>query len=165
MPSAGTVLTYNLLVQAIVNERGCAFARANRFFRRERHESEVLSCTRNRWLCAWWRGSPRASRSGQAARLRRVEIAVKDKDGYNNNFLKDAQKLIFDHGGKYIAGGYDKTVSLLGAPLPNRVGILQFASMDAVKAWQDGGGRDIQDKVGSKYADFRVFAVEGVESK
>src|SRR5215831_2556998 len=93
------------------------------------------------------------------------EIAVKDKDGYNNNFLKDAQKLIFDHGGKYIAGGYDKTVSLSGAPLPNRVGILQFADMDAVKAWQDGGGRDIQDKVGSKYADFRVFAVEGVESK
>ena len=49
--------------------------------------------------------------------------------------------------------------------LPNRVGILQFASMDAAKAWQDGGGRDIQEKVGSKYADFRVFAVEGVESK
>ena len=32
------------------------------------------------------------------------EIAVKDKDGYNNNFLKDAQKLIADHGGKYVAG-------------------------------------------------------------
>jgi uncharacterized protein (DUF1330 family) len=93
------------------------------------------------------------------------EIAVKDKDGYNNNFLKDAQKLIADHGGKYVAGGYDKTVSFSGAPLPNRVGILQFANMDVAKAWQDGCGRDIQEKVGSKYADFRVFAVEGVESK
>jgi len=93
------------------------------------------------------------------------EISVKDKDGYNNNFLKDAQKLIADHGGKYVAGGYDKTVSFSGAPLPNRVGILQFANMDTAKAWQDGGGRDIQEKVGSKYADFRVYAVEGVEQK
>ena len=91
------------------------------------------------------------------------EIAVKDKDVYNNNFLKDAQKLIADHGGKYVAGGYDKTVSFSGTSLPNRVGILQFANMDAAKAWQDGGGRDIQEKVGSKYADFRVYAVEGVE--
>jgi uncharacterized protein (DUF1330 family) len=93
------------------------------------------------------------------------EIAVKDKDGYNNNFLKDGQKLIADHGGKYVAGGYDKTVSFSGAPLPNRVGILQFANMDTAKAWQDGGGRDIQEKVASKYADFRVYAVEGVEQK
>jgi hypothetical protein len=33
------------------------------------------------------------------------------------------------------------------------------------RRWQDGGGRDLQEKVGSKYADFRVYAVEGVESK
>ena len=48
---------------------------------------------------------------------------------------------------------------------PIALGILQFANMDAAKAWQDGGGRDIQEKVGSKYADFRVYAVEGVEQK
>ncbi len=89
------------------------------------------------------------------------EIAVKDKDGYNG-FLKDAQKVIFEHGGKYVAGGYDKSFSLSGAPLPNRVGILQFQSVDAVKGWWNGGGRDIQEKVGNKYADFRIFAVEGV---
>ena len=71
--------------------------------------------------------------------------------------------MIFEHGGKYIAGRYDKTMSLSGAPLPNRVGILQFANVDAVKGWWDGGGRDIQEKVGSKYADFRIFAVEGVQ--
>ena len=91
------------------------------------------------------------------------EIAVKDKEAYNTGFLKDAQKVIFEHGGKYVAGGYDKTMSLSGAPLPNRVGILQFANVDAVKAWWDGGGRDIQEKVGSKYADFRIFAIEGVQ--
>ena len=91
------------------------------------------------------------------------EIAVKDKEAYNTGFLKDAQKVIFAHGGKYVAGGYDKTMSLSGAPLPNRVGILQFANVDAVKDWWDGGGRDIQEKVGSKYADFRIFAVESIQ--
>jgi uncharacterized protein (DUF1330 family) len=91
------------------------------------------------------------------------EITVKDKEGYNTGFLKDAQKVIFEHGGKYIAGGYDKTMSLSGAPLPNRVGILQFANVDAVKSWWNGGARDIQEKVGGKYADFRIFAVEGVQ--
>jgi uncharacterized protein (DUF1330 family) len=91
------------------------------------------------------------------------EIAVKDKEAYNTSFLKDAQKVIFEHGGKYVAGGWDKTISLSGAPLPNRVGILQFANVDAVKAWWEGGGRDVQEKVGSKYADFSIFAVEGVQ--
>ena len=58
-----------------------------------------------------------------------------------------------------------KTVSFSGAQLPNRVGILQFANMDAAKAWQGGGGSDIQEKISSKYADFRVYAIEGVEQK
>ena len=39
------------------------------------------------------------------------EIAVEDKDGYNNNFLKDAQKLIADHGGKYVAGGLTRPLA------------------------------------------------------
>jgi len=52
-------------------------------------------------------------------------------------------------------------MSLPGAPLPNRLGILQFANVDAMKGWWHGGARDIQEKVGSKYADFCIFAVEG----
>jgi uncharacterized protein (DUF1330 family) len=73
-----------------------------------------------------------------------AEIAVRDQNGYDENFLKAAGKDISDHGGKFLAGGYDKTMSLLGNPPPNRVIILQFANMDAVKAWQDEGAMDME---------------------
>ena len=89
------------------------------------------------------------------------EITVKDEAGYNENFLKPAQKSIADHGGKYLAGGYNKTVSLAGTEPPNRVVILQFENMDAVKAWREEGEADLENNVGNKYASFRVFAVEG----
>jgi uncharacterized protein (DUF1330 family) len=90
------------------------------------------------------------------------EIDVKDQKGYDENFLKATRKDISGHGGKYLAGGYNRTVSLIGDPPPNRVVILQFANMDEVKAWQDQGAMDMENTVGSKYAKFRVYAVEGV---
>jgi uncharacterized protein (DUF1330 family) len=90
-----------------------------------------------------------------------AEIAVKDKQGYDENYLKATAKDISNHGGKYLAGGYDKTVSLVGDPPPNRVVILQFANMDAVKAWRDQGAEDMENTVGTKYAKFCVYAVEG----
>jgi uncharacterized protein (DUF1330 family) len=90
-----------------------------------------------------------------------AEIAVKDKQGYEENYLKATAKDISGHGGKYLAGGYDKTVSLVGDPPPNRVVILQFANMDAVKAWRDQGAEDMENTIGSKYAKFRIYAVEG----
>jgi len=90
------------------------------------------------------------------------EIAVKDEEGYAQNFLKAAQKDIADHGGKYLAGGYKKTISLAGSEPPNRVVILQFADMDQVKEWRDQGAMDLENSVGNKYASFRIYAVEGV---
>jgi uncharacterized protein (DUF1330 family) len=90
------------------------------------------------------------------------EIAVRDQKGYDENFLKATWKDISDHGGKYLAGGYNKTLSLIGDPPPNRVIILQFPNMDEVKAWRDQGAMDMENTVGSKYAAFRVYAVEAV---
>ena len=89
------------------------------------------------------------------------EIEVKDEGGYKNDFLPAAQKAIEDNGGKYIAGGFNKTVAITGQPPADRVVILQFENMDKVKAWRDAA-RDAQEKIGSKYATFRTFAVEGV---
>ena len=89
------------------------------------------------------------------------EIAVKDEDGYKKDFLPGAQKAIDDNGGKYIAGGFNKTVAITGQPPADRVVILKFENMDKVKAWRDAA-RDAQEKIGSKYATFRTFAVEGV---
>ena len=90
-------------------------------------------------------------------------INVKDEEGYKSNFLKEAQKQIADHGGKYVAGGFNKTTAFTGSP-PNRVVILRFDSLEKVKAWQDGGARELQEKTGTKYADFQSLrAVEGAE--
>ena len=91
-----------------------------------------------------------------------AEIAVKDEKGYDDNFQKATQKDILNHGGKYLAGGYNNTVSLVGDPPPNRVVILQFANMDAVKEWREQGAMDMENTIGSKYAKFRIYAVEGV---
>ena len=73
-----------------------------------------------------------------------AEVDVKDKAGFEENFLKATKKDIGDHGGKYLAGGYDKTLSLSGDEPPNRVVILQFANMDAVKAWRDQGAQEVR---------------------
>ena len=89
-------------------------------------------------------------------------IAVRDVEGYDENFQKATQKDILNHGGKYLAGGYNNTVSLVGDPPPNRVVILQFPNMDAVKEWRDEGAMDMENTVGSKYAKFRIYAAEGV---
>ena len=91
-----------------------------------------------------------------------AEIAVKDEKGYDENFQKATQKDILNHGGKYLAEGYNKTLSLVGDPPPNRVVILQFPNMDAVKEWRDEGAMDMENTVGSKYAKFRIYAAEGV---
>src|SRR5208282_2979533 len=40
--------------------------------------------------------------------------------------------------------------------------VAEFANMDAVKAWRDEGAMDMENTVGSKYAAFRIYAVEGV---
>jgi uncharacterized protein (DUF1330 family) len=91
-----------------------------------------------------------------------AEVDVKDRAGFEQNFLKATRKDIADHGGKYLAAGYNKTMSLVGTEPANRVVILQFPNMDAVKAWQDQGAMDMENTVGSKYAKFRIYAVEGV---
>ncbi len=49
-----------------------------------------------------------------------------------------------------------------GSEPPNRVVLLQFANMDAVKAWRKEGEADLENDVGEKYAKFRVYAIEGV---
>jgi uncharacterized protein (DUF1330 family) len=65
------------------------------------------------------------------------EITVTDEEGYKKDFLPGAQKAIDDNGGKYIAGGFNKTFAITGKPPAERVVILQFENMNKVKAWRD----------------------------
>lgn len=93
-----------------------------------------------------------------------AEIDVKDPDGYMKDFVPKAQANIKEFGGKYIAGGMNKAISFSGAAPPNRVVLLQFADIDAVKAFEEKEGLNVKE-VGSKYANFRVIGLEGVAPK
>ena len=93
-----------------------------------------------------------------------VEIDVKDQDGYTKDFLPKAQANIKEGGGKYLAGGFNKAVSLTGSPPPNRVILLQFSDMDAVKAFY-AKEQQLEADDGHKYASFRAIGIEGVQPK
>jgi len=93
-----------------------------------------------------------------------AEVDVKDWGGYNRNFLAQTQANIGESGGKFLAGNSNgrgpTAVSLSGSPPPDRVVLLQFADMEAVKAFY-AKQRTLEADVGSKYASFRVVAIEG----
>jgi uncharacterized protein (DUF1330 family) len=84
--------------------------------------------------------------------------------GYAKDFLPKAQANIRENGGKYLAGGLNKAISMSGSPPPNRVVLLQFPDMDALKAF-NVKQRQLEADVGSKYASFRAIGIEGVEQK
>ena len=92
-------------------------------------------------------------------------INVKDEEGYKKDFLPEAQKMIKEGGGKYTAGGWNKTTPMDGPPPPNHVVILQFESASTLKKWWESGLEKLQKEIGHKYADFQTFAVEGIEQK
>jgi uncharacterized protein (DUF1330 family) len=93
-----------------------------------------------------------------------AEVDIKDVVGYNNYFLAQARANIRESGGKYLAGNSDASgptaVSLSGSPPPDRVVLLQFADMEAVKAFY-AKQHALEADVGSKYASFRIVAIEG----
>jgi uncharacterized protein (DUF1330 family) len=93
-----------------------------------------------------------------------VEIDVKDQDSYKNEFLPKAQALIKESGGKYLAGGFNKALALSGSPPPNRVVLLQFPDVDAVKAFYVKESK-LEADIGNKFASFRAVGIEGVEPK
>jgi uncharacterized protein (DUF1330 family) len=93
-----------------------------------------------------------------------AEVDVKDQDGYTKEFLPKAIANTEGSGGKLLAGGFNKAISLSGSPPPNRVVLLQFTDMDAVKAF-NVKERQLQADIGDKYASFRTIGIEGAEQK
>ena len=93
-----------------------------------------------------------------------AEVDVKDWAGYNKYFLPQTKANIRESGGKFLAGnssaGGPTAVSLSGLPPPDRVTLLQFADMEAVKAFY-AKQHALEADVGSKYASFRIVAIEG----
>lgn len=91
-----------------------------------------------------------------------AEITVTDGYGYTRDFLPKVQANIKETGGRYLAGSFNDAISLKGYPPPNRVVILEFPDMDALKEFYLKQSK-FEDEVGSKYATFRVIAIDGVE--
>jgi uncharacterized protein (DUF1330 family) len=89
------------------------------------------------------------------------EITVKNQDGYMKEFVPATIKAIQAAGGKLLVRG-GKTVSFDGAAPSARVVIIQYENMDAAQAWWNSQAAKDAYAIGQKYADFRLFAAEGV---
>ena len=89
-----------------------------------------------------------------------AEVDVSNPDAYAKEYVPKAQALIKKMGGKFLAAS-NNVVSFEGAPA-KRIAIQQWESMEKVKAWQNSAELKENRKIGSKYAKFRILAVEGV---
>ena len=90
-----------------------------------------------------------------------TEITVKNEDGYTRQFLPARAKAIQDAGGKYIVRTGD-SVAVAGQAPAQRILIVQFDDMDKLSAFVDSGAFKDSEDVGERYADIRVYGVEGI---
>jgi len=90
-----------------------------------------------------------------------TEITVKNEDGYTRQFLPARAKAIQDAGGKYIVRTGD-SVAVAGQAPAQRILIVQFDDMDKLSAFVDSSAFKDSEDVGERYADIRVYGVEGV---
>lgn len=89
------------------------------------------------------------------------EIDVTSVGPYEKEYVPSAAKAITDGGGKYIVRG-GKTVALYGEPPKPRIAIMAFNSLERAQAAFDSPAYKEAKKAGDKYANFRIYAVEGL---
>jgi uncharacterized protein (DUF1330 family) len=90
-----------------------------------------------------------------------TEITVKNEDGYSRQFLPARAKAIQDAGGKYIVRTGD-SVAVTGQPPAQRILIVQFDDIDKLSAFVESSAFKDSEDVGERYADIRIYGVEGV---
>ena len=90
-----------------------------------------------------------------------AEVRVKNQDGYMREFLPARAKAIAESGGKYIVRG-GEAISVRGAPPAGRIVVVQFENFAGAQAFIESDGFKNSQVAGDKYADIRIFAVEGV---
>ena len=89
-----------------------------------------------------------------------IEIDVANPEVFAKEYSPKAQALTRKHGGKVLAAS-SKVMTLEGAPA-KRIAILQWESMDKVKAWHSSAEYKENRKIGDKLAKFRYLVVEGL---
>jgi uncharacterized protein (DUF1330 family) len=90
-----------------------------------------------------------------------AEIDVINPEPYDREYVPPAAKAVADGGGKYIVRG-GRTVAFYGAPPKTRIAVMVFENMEKAQAAFDSSAFKEAKKLGDKYANFRVYAVEGV---
>jgi uncharacterized protein (DUF1330 family) len=90
-----------------------------------------------------------------------AEIEVTNTTPYDKEYVPAAMKAIADGGGKYIVRG-GETAAMYGEPPKPRIAIMVFESMEKAKAAFDSPAYKAAKNVGDKYANFRIYAVEGL---
>jgi uncharacterized protein (DUF1330 family) len=88
------------------------------------------------------------------------EINVRNQEPYVKEFLPARAKAIQDAGGRYLVRGGDLKAVL--GQRPARIAIVQFDNIDALIAFTQSDGFKTSEAIGEKYADFRIYGVEGV---
>ncbi len=82
-------------------------------------------------------------------------------EGYAKEYLPKGRAAILAHGGVYVAAGKGTVVT--GTVSADRVVVLRFESMDAVKSWFNSPDYQAANQIGQKYAHYNIIAVDGVK--
>jgi uncharacterized protein (DUF1330 family) len=90
-----------------------------------------------------------------------AEIDVTNPEPYDREYVPPAAKAVTDGGGKYLVRG-GRTVAIYGEPPKTRIAVMAFENMEKALAAFDSPAFKAAKKLGDKYANFRVYAVEGV---
>ena len=88
------------------------------------------------------------------------EIDIRDEAPFDKEYVPPAAKAVVDGGGKYVVRG-GKSVSLYGEP-PKRIAIMAFESLEKAEATFKSAAYTDAKKIGDKYANFRIYAIEGL---
>ena len=90
-----------------------------------------------------------------------AEANVRDKEGFNQKFAAVALQIFKECHGEFLARGYENAICIRGAPPESNVMLARFPDMDLLNEYLNKLDPLIE-KVGKKYADFRIIAVEGL---
>jgi uncharacterized protein (DUF1330 family) len=90
-----------------------------------------------------------------------AEVDVTNPEAYAKEYIPVVTKVLQEGGAKFLARG-GKTASFSGEPPKARVAMTTFENMEKALALFASPAYVDAQKLGEKYAKFRVFAVEGV---
>jgi uncharacterized protein (DUF1330 family) len=94
------------------------------------------------------------------------EIDVTNPEAYGKEFAPKAQATVKASGASFVliggsSGAGAKPITAFEGTPPKRITVQAWDSLDAINAWYKGADYQEALKIGSKYATWRRYAVEG----